>query len=56
MNIRPEPLAYTVAAFCKAMSLGKTKVFEMIRTGEIRSKIVGGRRLIPAEEIQRLLR
>ena len=49
--IRPEqvtfPLAYQVAHFCKAIGLGKTKFYELVAAGKIRTVLIGGRRLIP---------
>lgn len=55
MISRSEPLAYNVDTFCQVMSLGRTKVYDMIKSGELRSRVVGGRRLIPADEARRLL-
>ena len=50
------PLAYRVAQFCKAIGLGKTKFYELVAAGKIRTVLIGGRRLIPADEAQRLVR
>jgi len=50
------PLAYRVAQFCKAIGLGKTKFYELVRDGKIKTVVIGGRRLIPADEAQRLVR
>ena len=50
------PLAYRVAQFCKAIGLGKTKFYELVAAGKIRTIVIGGRRLIPADEAQRLVR
>jgi excisionase family DNA binding protein len=50
------PLAYRVAQFCKAVGLGKTKFYELVRDGKIKTVVIGGRRLIPADEAQRLVR
>lgn len=44
------PVSYTVKDFCTATGLGKTTVYERIRTGEIKSLVLFGRRLIPASE------
>ena len=49
------PKAYRIREFCNATSLGKTKVFAMLKNGTIASVKVGGRRLIPATEVDRLL-
>ena len=50
-----ERIAYSVPDFCKIMSLGKTKVFAMLKEGRISSIKIDGRRLIPATEALRLL-
>jgi excisionase family DNA binding protein len=50
------PLAYRVAQFCKAVGIRKTKFYELARDGKIKTVIIGGRRLIPADEAQRLVR
>ena len=50
------PLAYRVAQFCRLIGLGKTKFYELVRDGKIKTIIIGGRRLIPADEAQRLVR
>jgi excisionase family DNA binding protein len=50
------PLAYRVKHFCKSVGLGKTKFYELVRDGKIRTVLIGGRRLIPAVEAQRLVR
>jgi excisionase family DNA binding protein len=50
------PLAYRVKHFCQAVGLGKTKFYELVREGRIRTVVIGGRRLIPADEARRLVR
>ena len=50
------PLAYRVAQFCKALGIGKTKFYELARDGKIKTVVIGGRRLIPADEARRLVR
>jgi excisionase family DNA binding protein len=52
----PPPLAYRVASFCKSVGIGRTKFYELVRQGKIRTVVIGGRRLIPADEVERLLR
>jgi hypothetical protein len=50
-----EPLAYRMSDFSRRIGIGKTKLFDMIKTGELRSVLIGNRRLIPASEAARLL-
>jgi hypothetical protein len=49
-------LAYRAAHFCKSIGLGKTKFYELVRDGKIRTIVIGGRRLVPAVEAQCLAR
>jgi excisionase family DNA binding protein len=51
-----KPLAYRVSLFCKLIGLGKTAFYERVKDGRIRTIRIGGRRLVPAEEAQRLVR
>jgi excisionase family DNA binding protein len=55
-EISEAPLAYRVAQFCKLIGLGKSAFYERVRDGRIRTIRIGGRRLVPAEEAQRLVR
>jgi excisionase family DNA binding protein len=58
MNIVPDPpfLAYRVKAFCACLGLGRTKFYELVRDGKIKTVVIGGRRLVPADEARRLVR
>ncbi len=49
-----EPLAYSVSEACEVLPFGRTKIYELIKSGVIRSKKVDGRRLIPRRELERL--
>lgn len=42
-------LAYSLAGFCRASTLGRTKVFEEIRCGRLKAKKVGSRTIITVE-------
>jgi excisionase family DNA binding protein len=55
-EISEAPLAYRVKHFCQAVGLGKTKFYELLREGKIKTVVIGGRRLVPADEAQRLIR
>ncbi|HTM81962.1 hypothetical protein [Asticcacaulis sp.] len=48
--------AYDVNDFCLAVGIGKTKVYEMINDGRLKSGILEGKRIIPVEEAQRIVR
>ena len=49
-------LAFRVQPFCQSIGIGRTKFYELVRDGKIKTVVIGGRRLIPAEEAQRLVR
>jgi len=48
--------AYTVKDFCKAFCISHTQVYEMFKSGELASVKIGGRRLIPADVAEALLK
>jgi excisionase family DNA binding protein len=50
------PQAYGVNDFCRAIGIGRSKVYELLREKKIHSIHIGKRRLIPAAEAERLLR
>ena len=49
------PLAYRVNDFCKAVGVGRSTVYKLIDTGQLHTVLIGGRRLIPADEAKRLM-
>ena len=49
----PEPIFYGINDVAKMIGLGRSKVWEMVATGELFSVRIGKRRLIPTEEIAR---
>lgn len=49
-----ERIAYSIKEFGKATGLSPATIYRRISENEIRSVVVGGRRLIPASERQRL--
>jgi excisionase family DNA binding protein len=51
-----ERRAYRVSDFCRAYGLGRTKVYELIKSGVLSSVSVGGRRLIPREAAEALIK
>jgi hypothetical protein len=51
---RPLRIASNISA--KPSGLEKTKFYELVREGKIKTVVIGGRRLVPADEAQRLIR
>ena len=49
-------LAYRVGPFCRSVGIWRTKFYELMASGKIKTVVIGGRRLIPAAEAQRLVR
>ena len=47
--------AFKVDAFCDAYGPGRSSIYKLIREGKIRTIKIGGTRLIPASEGERLL-
>ena len=48
------PLAYRVNPLCRRLGIGRSTLYKMMKAGKIKTVIVGGRRLIPAAEVERL--
>ncbi len=51
----PEKLAYTVDEASYAIGIGRTKIYELMKTGKLATVKVAGRRLIPRQSALRLL-
>jgi excisionase family DNA binding protein len=45
-------MLYRVEEVAQALKVGRTKVFDLIRSGELISVKIGGSRRIPAESVQ----
>jgi excisionase family DNA binding protein len=48
--------AYRVNDFCALYGLGRSSVYALMAKGKLRTVRIGGRRLIPADEAEALLR
>jgi excisionase family DNA binding protein len=51
-----ERLAYRVDEACRALGISRTTLYKLIASGELRTVMVGGRRLIPLEAAEALVR
>jgi excisionase family DNA binding protein len=56
ISIKHEPRAYRVNDFINAFGLGRTSVYKLIKEGKLRTVMIGGRRLIPADEAEMLIK
>ena len=50
-----DPLCYSVAAACRQLGIGRTKLYEMFSAGELQYVKLGKRRLVERRELQRLV-
>ncbi|TGV61884.1 DNA-binding protein [bacterium M00.F.Ca.ET.141.01.1.1] len=50
-----EPVAYSIAEACRVSSLGRTKLHHLIKDGKLEARKLGGRVLIPAAALLRLI-
>jgi excisionase family DNA binding protein len=49
-------ITYRVNDACEVSGLSRSKIYELIGEGKLRSVLVAGRRLIPADALRELLR
>lgn len=50
-----EPIAYSIADACRVTSIGKTRLYQLINEGKLEARKIGGRTLIPADSLRRLI-
>lgn len=50
-----DPLLLTTAEACRVINVGKTKLFELLRNGELESVRIGSARLIPVDACHALI-
>ncbi len=49
------PLAYSVSEACKVSSIGRTYLYELMKSGRLESRKVGKRTLITARSLRALI-
>jgi excisionase family DNA binding protein len=54
-TLRGDKRVYSVKEVADALQLHRSTAYELVRRGEIRAVQVGGRKLVPAAELDRLL-
>ena len=54
-NTTREPLAYSVNEACRASSLGRTRLYQLIAEGRLEVRKIGKRTLIPAASLRALI-
>lgn len=50
-----EIIAYSIEDACRASSLGRTNIYSLIKKGKLTVKKIGGRTVIPADSLRRLI-
>ncbi len=55
-SILPARRAYHVNDFCQRYSVGRSGVYKLLKEGKLPSVVVAGRRLIPHDAAEALLR
>ena len=50
-----EKRAFRIDEFCALYGLGRTKTYDLIKAGKLRTVLVGGRRLVPKDAAEALL-
>lgn len=50
-----EPVAVTIPEACRALSLSRSSVYELIAAGNLEAVKIAGRRLVKVESIKRLV-
>jgi excisionase family DNA binding protein len=53
---KAKPLAVTVSRACALVGVGRTKMYELIASGRVRSVKIDARRLVDYESLEVLLR
>jgi excisionase family DNA binding protein len=54
-TLQSQKLAYSIQEAMRASSLGRTKVYDLIKEGKLQAVRIGGRTVIPAESLHALI-
>ena len=54
-GLRLQPLAYSIADACLVSSIGRTRIFSLIKEGRLQTRKIGKRTLIPADSLRALI-
>ncbi|WP_166207202.1 helix-turn-helix domain-containing protein [Cognatiluteimonas telluris] len=49
------PLAHNIPDACRRIGVGRSSIYGLIKSGEIRAIKIAGRTLIPEEDLQRIV-
>ncbi|MDR3410810.1 MAG: helix-turn-helix domain-containing protein [Formivibrio sp.] len=51
----PSKLAFSISEACEAVSISRSKLYELIGQGRIATRKIGSRTLIPADSLRALI-
>lgn len=51
----PAPLAHRIPDACRRLGVGRTVLYELIKSGEITTIKIGTRTLVPESELQKII-
>lgn len=51
----PAPLAHRIPDACRRLGIGRSSLYELIKSGEIRTIKIGSRALVPEAELQKVI-
>ena len=54
-QVSPTVLALSVTDACHMLSIGRTKIYALLASGELKSFMIGGRRLIARVDLEGLV-
>ena len=49
------PLCFRIEDACRSIGIGRTALYAMIKTGQLKAVRIAGRTLIPRTEVERLI-
>ena len=52
----PAKMAYRIREACQCLGIGKTSLYELVKSGDLKLIKIAGRTLVPRSEIERLIR
>ena len=55
MSPQLNPFGYSVEQLMQLLPIGRTSIYKLIKSGELQTVVICGRRIVPASEISRLL-
>lgn len=51
----PAPLAHRIPDACRRLGVGRSSLYELIKSGEVKTIKIGTRTLVPEAELQKVI-